>query len=79
MIYYYDEKEPVPNVPHRIRYTESGNYFAVYCGPWRLCKTGKGKYKPTKVIGKVIYSTDWFKRVLIPNEYFYEFMSKYHE
>lgn len=75
----YDESLPVPQIPHRIRYTYSGHYFAAYCGDWRPCKTGKGVYRPTIVIGKVIYHYGYFGERLIPNENYHEFMEKYCE
>lgn len=75
----WDDTVPVPSIPHRLRPTFSGDYFAAYCGPWRPCKTGKGVYKPTIVIGKVIYHYDYWHQRLIPNENYYEFMEKYCE
>lgn len=77
--YDFERTVELPNVPHRIRYTYSGDYFAAYCGPWRPCKTGRGMYKPTIVLGKVVFSSAYMHRRMMPNENYLEFMEKYCE
>lgn len=77
--YEYKDTLPIPDIPHRLRYNLGTDYFAAYCGDWRPCKTGRGKYRPTVVIGAVVFFSRQWERRLIPNENYYEFMEKYCE